>query len=199
MLTNVASFGAFTARTEADPTVLAAVAMAGEAAAGAGTDAVATDWLPVPVVGRLADRSAVTTEPAEALLAWAGDSVDEGPPVIEELRVPAAAGVLGWVDAVAPRRDARRAPTNRVSCGTVSARATATSPTGAVEAADVFGLEPVRPRVAVSARDGAGPDSVKDAALVPAASPVSATATVGTATVQAPIPSARANALTRPT
>lgn len=69
MLTNVASVGAFTARAGADPTVLAAGAMAGEAAAGAGTDAVATDWPPVPVLGSLAARSAVTTEPAEALLA----------------------------------------------------------------------------------------------------------------------------------
>jgi len=199
MLTNVASFGAVTAPAEADPTVLPAGAVAGEAAAGAGTDAVATDWPSVPVSGSLAARSAVTTEPAEGLLAWAGDGVDDGPPDTEELRVDAAAGVLGRVDAVAPRRDARRAPTNRVSCGTVSARATTTSPSGAVEAADVFGLGPVRPRVAVSARDGAGPDSVEDAALVPAASPVSATATAGTATVHAPIPRARANAPTHPT
>lgn len=199
IITNVASFGAFTARAEADPTVLAAGAMAGEAAAGAGTDAVETDWPPVPALGRLAARSAVSTEPAEALLAWAGDGVDDGPPVTEELRVAAAAEVLGRVDAVAPRRGARRAPTNRVSCGTVLAGATTTSPIGVVEAADVFGLESVRPRVAVPARDdGAGPDSVKDAALVPAASPVSATATAGTATVQAPIPNAMARAPTRP-
>ena len=168
------------------------------AAIEAETDAAEAGWPLVPLLGRLTATSAVTAETPAAWLARAGEGTGGGPPVTEELRVAAALGVVGQVDAAAPTREPRRAPTT-VLCGAESACATTTSAVDVVVAAEGFGTEAVRPRGDVVARDGAGPESVVEAEEVPEVAPVSATATAGTATVHAPMPKATAKAPTRPT